>query len=68
VALALFEELANAQRNGLPFPTHAHTHKTETKKKNLETPKTVLRKLKEGKKEIQQENTDINNIFKNYRK
>ncbi len=51
------------QRNGLLFPTYAHTQNRKQKEKlKLQTPKTVLRKLKEGKTENQQEKTEINNI------
>jgi hypothetical protein len=44
-----------------------HTQKTETKKQ-LKTPKIVLRKPKERKKENHQEKVEINKIFKNYQK
>jgi hypothetical protein len=43
--------------------TFSRTHKTEAKK----TPGTILRRPKGGKKENQQEEIEINKIFRNYR-
>jgi hypothetical protein len=41
---------------------------TPKKKLKLKTPKTILRKPKEGKKENQHEKIEINKVFKTYRK
>jgi hypothetical protein len=61
--------LRNCTKEWFTFShTCTHTKQKQKKQLKLETPKTVLRKLKEGKKEIQQEKTDINNIKNIYRK
>jgi hypothetical protein len=48
--------------------TCTHTKQKQKEQLKLQTPKTVLKKLKEGKKENRQEKTDINKIFENYKK
>ncbi len=55
---------------GMVYLSHTCTHTKQKQKEQLklQTPKTVLKKLKEGKKENRQEKTEINNIFENYKK
>ncbi len=60
------QAIAQHTKEGFTF---SHTHTKHKQKEQLKlTPKTVLRKPKEGEKENQQEKIEINKIFKNYKK
>jgi len=47
---SLFEQLLNTQRSGLPFLTHTNQKQKQKEQLKFKTPKTILKKPKEGKK------------------
>jgi hypothetical protein len=46
---SLFQQLPNTQRRSLPF-SHTHTKQKQKEQLKLKTPKTILKKPKEGEK------------------
>jgi len=67
VAWVFVQAIAQHTEEGFTF-SHTHTKQKQKEQLKLQTPKIVLKKPKEGKKEHQQEKIEINKIFKNYRK
>jgi len=47
------------KRKGLPFPTHIHTKQKQKEQSKFKIQKTILREPKKGKKENQEETTEI---------
>jgi len=47
------------QRKGLLFPTHIHTKQKQKEQSKFKIQKTILREPKKGKKENQEETTEI---------